>query len=181
MKVVQLFVIAITVSIFGCTMHPVPSITGDPDQDALNKNLSLWNSAHLSTYSYTYKRMCFCPEEEDIVVKVQYGDVVSAFYSPSNTPVLPDRLDDLMTIEKFFLLIQDAISKKVAELDVTYNAEFGYPERIFIDVDKLIADEEITHFISKLHSGLFSDLFDESSPGAPKKRSVKGAAKGRKK
>lgn len=112
------------------------------------------------------------------MVKVQYGDVASAFYSPSNTPVLPDRLDDIMTVDTFFQVIQDAINKKVAKLDVTYNATLGYPERIFIDVDKLIADEEVTHVISNLHSGLFSDLFDESSPGAPKKRSLQGETKG---
>ena len=169
MKIVQLVVLAVTLSLFGCT-YPILQITGDQDQDALNRNQTLWKNAHLSSYSYTYKRMCFCPPEEDMVVKVQYGDVASASYSPSNTPVLPDRLDDLMTVEDFFQVIQEAITNKVARLDVTYNATLGYPERIFIDIDERMADEEITHLVSNLHSGLTSGLFNESTPGAPEKR-----------
>ena len=168
MKIMQFAVLALVVALFGCA-EPGPQTTGDPNQDALNRNQALWKNAHLSSYSYTYKRVCFCPEEEDILVRVQYGDVKAASYSPSNTPVLPDRLDDLRTVEEFFQIIQDAVTNKVSRLDVTYNAKLGYPERIFIDVDPLIADEEMTHLISNLHAGLTVGLFDESGSGGPKK------------
>ena len=168
MKIIQLAAFALILALFACAA-PGPQTTGDPHQDALNRNQALWKNAHLSSYSYTYKRLCFCPEEEDILVKVQYGDVKAASYSPSNSPVLPDRLDGLMTVEEFFQVIQDAISNKVARLDVTYNSKLGYPERIFIDVDKLMADEEMTHLISNLHAGLTVGLFKEAGPGGPEK------------
>ena len=150
MKIIQLVVLAMVVSLFGC-MHPVPPhTTGNLDQDALNKNHTLWKNAHLSNYTYTYKRLCFCPPEEDIVVTVQYGDVTAAYY-PGNNPVLPERLDGLFTVEELFQVIQKAITDKVARLDVTYNSKLGYPESIFIDVDEQMADEERTHLVSKLH------------------------------
>lgn len=151
MKVIQLVALALLVSLVAC-IHPVPPVTtGNPDQDALNKNRALWKKAHLSTYTYTYKRMCFCPPEEDILVKVQYGNVVAASYSPSNNPVMPERLDALMTVEELFQVIQKAITDQVARLDVTYNPSLGYPERIFIDVDERMADEEMTHLVGNLH------------------------------
>ncbi len=150
MKIIQLVVLAMVVSLFGC-MHPVPPpTTGNPDQDALNKNHTLWKNAHLSNYTYTYKRLCFCPPEEDIAVTVQYGDVTAAYY-PGNNPVLPERLDGLFTVEELFQVIQKAITDEVARLDVTYNSKLGYPESIFIDVDEQMADEERTHLVSKLH------------------------------
>ncbi|RWX43416.1 hypothetical protein H206_03122 [Candidatus Electrothrix aarhusensis] len=149
MKIVQLVILAAIVSLFGCAHLPS---TGNPDGDALNKNRILWKNANLSNYTYTYKRMCFCPQEEDIVVTVQYGNVTAASYYPSHNPVLPERLDGLFTVEELFQVIQKAITNEVAQLDVTYNAELGYPESIFIDVDKQMIDEEMTHLVSNLHS-----------------------------
>lgn len=151
MKIIQLVILAAIVSLLGCAHSVQPPSTGNPDQDALNRNRALWKNAHLSNYTYTYKRMCFCPPEEDIAVTVQYGDVTAAYY-PGNSPVLPERLDGLRTVEELFQVIQGAITKQVAQLDVTYNSELGYPESIFIDIDEQMADEEITHFVSNLHS-----------------------------
>ncbi len=150
MKVLQLVVLALIVSLFGC-IYSVPSTTGNPDQDALNKNSILWKEAHLSTYTYTYKVMCFCPPEEDILVRVLYGNVVAASYSPSNNPVMPERFDDLMTVEELFQVIQGAITDEVSRLEVTYNSKLGYPERVYIDVDERMTDEEITHMVNSLH------------------------------
>ena len=154
MKLIQLVVLAVAVSfvvsLFGCG-HLIPSIMDDPQQEALNRNYALWKNTNRSNYTYTYKRMCFCPQEEDIVVTVQYGNVVSAHYYPSENPVMPERLDDLMTVEELFQVIRKAVTDQVARLDVRYNAQSGYPESIFIDVDEQIADEEITHLVSDLH------------------------------
>ena len=150
MKVIQFVVLAVVVSLFGC-IHSVPPSTGNLDQDALNKNHALWKNANLSAYAYTYKRICFCPPEEDMVVTVQYDNVISASYSPSNNSVLPERLDELLTVEELFQVIQKAINDEVARLDVTYNSKLGYPESIFIDIDERMADEEMTHSVTNLH------------------------------
>ncbi|XCN74499.1 MAG: DUF6174 domain-containing protein [Candidatus Electrothrix aestuarii] len=151
MKIIQLVVLALIVSLFGCTHPTLPHIDDNPQQEALNKNHALWKNSNRSTYTYTYKRVCFCPQEEDIVVDVQYGNVVSAHYYPSDNPVMPERLDSLMTVEELFEVIQKAINDDVAQLDVTYNAQLGYPERIYIDVDERMADEEMEHQVSNLH------------------------------
>ena len=167
MKIFQLVALALIVSLVGCIHSAPPPSTGNPDQDALNQNRALWKEAHLSTYTYIYQVMCFCPPEEDILVKVLYDNVVDASYSPSNNPVMPERLDDLMTVEELFQVIQKAIDDEVAQLEVTYNAKLGYPERIYIDIDERMADEEVTHLVSKL--GKDSGALSSSRLGGPLK------------
>lgn len=154
MKFVQLILLTITVLLFGCTHSTPEPTTGNSDQSdrhALNKNRMLWKNAHLSNYTYTYKKRCFCPPEEDFVVTVQYGNVITASYFPSSDPVMPERLDSLMTVKELFQVIEKALTDEVAQLDVTYNAKLGYPERIYIDIDERMADEEMEHLVSNLH------------------------------
>ena len=150
MKVTQLVVlIFVVVSFFGCTL-PVPPPVDNPAQTALNKNRVLWKKSNISSYIYTYKTICFCPEREDIAVAVTNGQVAAASYSPSGTPLTSEELVGLFTVEGLFEVIEKAIEDKVAQLDVTYNAVSGYPEKIFIDVDERMADEEITHIVKEL-------------------------------
>jgi hypothetical protein len=85
------------------------------------------------------------------VVEVQYGNVIRASYFPSSDPVMPERLDSLMTVTELFQVVEKALIDEVAQLDVTYNAKLGYPERIYIDIDRRMADEEMEHLVSNLH------------------------------
>ncbi|MCW5213487.1 hypothetical protein VU04_11325 [Desulfobulbus sp. TB] len=157
MKFLQRVLLAtalLPVLLCGCTYSPLEFIRGhlnESGRDALHKNRLLWKKAHLSNYTYTYKRRCFCPPEEDIAVEVQYGNVIRASYFPSSDPVMPERLDSLMTVTELFQVIEKALIDEVAQLDVTYNAKLGYPERIYIDIDRRMADEEMEHLVSKLH------------------------------
>ncbi len=157
MKFIRAVALCIVVlSLFSCTLPvppppPVPPTPTNPDQVNLNKNMELWRHSNFSSYAYTYKRLCFCPSEEDILVTVTDGQVTAASYSPSGITLSPERVNQLMTVEGFFQVIQKAISAQVARLEVNYNVTSGYPETIYIDIDEQMADEAMTYIVSELH------------------------------
>lgn len=116
-------------------------------QVALDNNTALWNDSGITSYQYTYRRLCFCLPQEDIVVVVVSAAVTEAYYTPSGTVLANEDLESLFTIEELFDLIQEAIDSKVARLDVVYNKDYGYPEDIYIDWDEHMADEEIRYVV----------------------------------
>ena len=56
-------------------------------------------------------------------------------------------LDRPFFIDDLFAEIQESISNGVASLDVSYNVNRQYPERISTDVNKMMADEEISNIV----------------------------------
>ncbi|MCI5144479.1 MAG: hypothetical protein D3923_02895 [Candidatus Electrothrix sp. AR3] len=151
MKTMKLVALCIVVlSLFACT-HSVPIPPTNPDQDNLSNNRALWESSHLSTYTYTYtytnKRECLCTPVEDLLITVNNGQVTSN----ADTSPAPEISNQLMTVEELFQVIEQAISDQVDRLDVIYNPTLGYPERITIDVDERMVDEELIHIVKDLH------------------------------
>jgi hypothetical protein len=122
-----------------------PSTT---DQAELDDNIDFWAETGSSNYQYTYSESCFCPPEEAIVTTVVLDEITGAFYTPSGVYLSEDDLDRLYTINRLFALIQAAITNDVAILEVTYNRYRGYPEKIFIDVDENVTDDEITREVT---------------------------------
>jgi hypothetical protein len=58
-------------------------------------------------------------------------------------------LSSLYTIDELFSLIQQAINSDTSVvLDVVYNAEFGYPEKVSIDWLVGAVDDEMTYLVS---------------------------------
>ncbi len=161
MKLMKLIALCIVVlSLFACaslipsgptTKNPISPVPPTTEQAKLNKNMALWQHSNFSSYTYIYKTICFCPPEENILIMVANGQIVTTSYTPSGTPPLARRVKELMTVKELFQVIQKAISDKVARLEVKYNVTSGYPEKIYIDVDERIADEEMTHIVSNLH------------------------------
>ena len=142
---VWVIILAVTL-LAGCDTATQDTTVGS-EQSNLDQSISLWDASKISTYQYTYKRACNCMPEQDIVVAVASGDISEAFYTPAGSYLNDDELDSLYTVENMFELIQEAIDLNVAVLEVAYNRETGYPEQIYIDINKNLADEEITHFV----------------------------------
>ena len=145
MKNIILFILMLVFSSAVCS-------SSGTNQAELDKNIALWNASGINSYDYTYRRLCYCLPEEDVVVSVVDGEVVKAVYSPSGTPLSGDDLDRLLTIDDLFAVIQDSISNNVASIDVFYNANRGYPVKVYIDIDERLADEEITHVLVDFRS-----------------------------
>jgi hypothetical protein len=113
-------------------------------QQALNQNIALWQQAGISTYQYTFRKMCYCPPlQGDVVVMVVNGQVSEAFRIPSGTYLSMQELAGVFPVEGLFARVQEAIDSRVAKLEVTYNAQRGFPEYISIDHNLALIDDEI--------------------------------------
>ena len=58
-------------------------------------------------------------------------------------PPLPERF---VPVEELFALLQDAVTRSAARIEVSYDERYGYPTELFIDYDEGMADEE-TRFV----------------------------------
>jgi hypothetical protein len=50
----------------------------------------------------------------------------------------------------FFYFIESKLKENPEIYEINYNKEYGYPESIYFDMSKMIADEEIGYYISGL-------------------------------
>lgn len=152
MKIIKLVMLClVALSLSACPPPPLPPEPVNPVQAELNKNMALWEHANLSDYTYTYKRNCFCPPEEEMIITITNGQVTAAFYSPSGTSLPPERFNSLMTIEKLFQVIQEAITQEYDRLKVTYNATLGYPENIITNPNEQATDLGVSYVVSNFH------------------------------
>ena len=80
-------------------------------------------------------------------IVVRNNQVISAVARNSNffEPPEPKTIDD------WFAVLKHAIDRNAERIDVTYNKIYGFPQSVYIDMSRMIADEEqgwtITNFI----------------------------------
>jgi Family of unknown function (DUF6174) len=124
----------------------------------LERNEKLWQSQNLTNYDFTLERQCFCSEDwrGPVNIQVRNGTVVSVTYVSNGQAALAEKFSNSDTIEKLFGIIGDAyegkntFNQKAETVNVTFHPEMGYPLTIFIDVSKMIADEETGYTIEEL-------------------------------
>lgn len=114
------------------------------------KYKALWRSQNRKDYTYIYNKSCYCLPEENIEVIVDDYVVVDATYLPSQVNLTTEERGYVKTVDDYFTIIENAIEDKVARLEVSYNKRYGYPTSIYIDIDEMIADEEIGHYLTDL-------------------------------
>ncbi len=126
-------------SLWGCE-------TVQPPDDA-TMNLNLWNEKKIENYSFSFKRVCFCPLEyvgpHQIVVK--NGKISTVNGAPYNKA---ERYGVLYTIPELLQVIKENIDKKPAKQTLNFNPTYGYPTSVFFDFSEMIADEEIGYEIT---------------------------------
>jgi major membrane immunogen (membrane-anchored lipoprotein) len=118
----------------------------------------LWKDRGLKNYDFTIERQCFCPEEwrGPVNIQVRDGAAVSVTYVSDGTAVTEGKFDNADTIDKLFTMLKNAYAgkgdfeQKADTIDVTYNAQMGYPETFWIDVSQLMADEEQGYVVTNL-------------------------------
>ncbi|MEY2760283.1 MAG: hypothetical protein RLZZ96_183 [Bacteroidota bacterium] len=126
-------------SLWGCeTVQPLDDAT---------MNLNLWNEKKIENYSFSFKRVCFCPLEyvgpHQIVVK--NGKISTVNGAPYNKA---ERYGVLYTIPELLQVIKENIDKKPAKQTLNFNPTYGYPTSVFFDFSEMIADEEIGYEIT---------------------------------
>ncbi|MCK5917426.1 MAG: hypothetical protein KAG34_03320 [Cocleimonas sp.] len=117
-----------------------------PYQQTLNKYKQRWQQANIKNYRYTFQRSCFCMRDftKEVITTVNNNKVVNAHWKDSKQALDHKFKNNKQNIDYFFIKIQDAIDRKAALITVKYNETYGYPEKISIDYDKMIADEELS-------------------------------------
>jgi len=126
-------------SLFGCeTVQPLDDAT---------TNLNLWNEKKIENYSFSFKRVCFCPLEyvgpHQIVVK--NGKISTVNGAPYNKA---ERYGVMYTIPELLQVIKENIDKKPVKQTLNFNPTYGYPTSVFFDFSEMIADEEIGYEIT---------------------------------
>ena len=126
-------------SLWGCeTVQPLDDAT---------TNLNLWNEKKIENYSFSFKRVCFCPLEyvgpNQIVVK--NGKIFTVNGAPYNKE---ERYGVMYTIPELLQVIKANIDRKPVKQTLNFNPTYGYPTSVFFDFSKMIADEEIGYEIT---------------------------------
>lgn len=112
-----------------------------------------WDDQQIVNYRYTvsiekpHPALCFSVSDTYpgcgfYVATVKGGIVESAERTGSGEALNEDQLKALATVNDLFSVIEDAIERQAAAIDVDYNPQYGYPQSIFIDNRTDVADDE---------------------------------------
>lgn len=135
--------------LIGCSGHgDVDADTQTPEQKVLTLSRDRWQQSEMHNYRFTLTTMCYCLPEGPITIVVKDNAVVDAYYADSQESVSVQRLSSLFTLDKLFAKVEQAYASQAARVDVTYHPTFGYPETLYIDQDRRLADEEIGYKVT---------------------------------
>lgn len=117
----------------------------------LSDNKQKWALKNIKSYQYTQNTGCFCMREmyTKKQITVSEGVVTEAFFLDTSEYLTPEQFRYITNIDELFDIAEDAINS-ADRVEVLYNKEYGYPERISIDYKKDAVDDEITYFTSDL-------------------------------
>ncbi|MFM7839411.1 MAG: DUF6174 domain-containing protein [Chitinophagaceae bacterium] len=99
-----------------------------------------WMSMGFSSYSYTFKRYCFCTPEGvgPFQIVVLQGKIVTVNGQPYDS----GGTNQLFTIDQLFESVDQYLDSRPYYSRVIYNNQYGFPEDVYIDFNKDVADEE---------------------------------------
>jgi hypothetical protein len=102
-----------------------------------------WEAYVITDYSMLQSRTCFCVDGgKKFLITVRSGRI-AGIVDPADGSVLPQaRWGAFMTVPELFALVRSIDPTNVASLQVSYDARYGYPVRVFVDPSTHIADEE---------------------------------------
>jgi hypothetical protein len=107
-------------------------------------------------YAYTLEQRCFCANiDQKYRITVEGGEATAVTWATKGEGHdVGDSVDD--DADYLMISIQDIIDQgndpEAAEIDVDWPAGQEYPNSIYIDKDRLVADEEVTWVISDVET-----------------------------
>ncbi len=154
MKILSFFTLLVIGLLIVMLVNLMP-ISANEDNNSpliqeMKENRQLWRSQQLKNYQYIYQQQCFCPSPSNTPLKVSVKNDKITQVVNLNTDQLITDLTFPKTIEELFKIIKDAIQRNADEILITYDKTLGYPTRIAIDYQKILADEEITYTVENL-------------------------------
>lgn len=134
---------------FGILLSSCKDVGTSPDKGLLADHSDIadpaqrWQAYALLDYSLLQSRDCFCVDGgRKFLITVRSGKIASIVDPGNGSPLGGDRWGDFKTIPDLFALVTSIDTTKVASLQVSYDARYGYPLRVFVDPSLQIADEE---------------------------------------
>ncbi len=125
-----------------CSKEKIESLS----EFKLNKNK--WEALAVNSYNYTFQISCYCIREATLpkAVQVVNGEILKV----DGASYDEDEYWGVHTIDQLFDLIDKAEKDKVHRLEAEYNVVKGYPTKVYIDRDEMMADEEMSYYVSDL-------------------------------
>ena len=116
----------------------------------LNENRDKWDSAGVTHYRFELTISCFCPfmDVMPVVVEVKDGQIVS-LTDVNGQPLREDfreTFEKAATVEGLFAVAEDSLSN-ADQVEVTYDARYGFPTSIVVDWIKMAVDDEIAYYV----------------------------------
>jgi hypothetical protein len=141
---------ALTVLTPGCGLFTRSEL--DEERARLEDNRATWRARGPISYTYVFRRICFCAPSatNPVIIQVRQRAVVSVRYEDTGAPVDPSLLSLFPTVEGLFEIIEDAIDQEAEVVQASYDPALGYPTSITLDGSSMIADDEATLTASHL-------------------------------
>ncbi|HEX6927131.1 MAG TPA: DUF6174 domain-containing protein [Longimicrobiaceae bacterium] len=141
--------VAVLVVTTGCGLSATKN--EDAARQELARHRSLWQSQKLQNYRYVGRRTCFCPREvvDPVVVEVRGDSVASATYQQTGEPAAARYAGLWPTLEGVFGIVEEALERDAASVQVEYDAERGYPRSITIDYVEGAVDDELRYTVEE--------------------------------
>ena len=131
-------------------MDPKPTFNVTEALSVLATNQKKFNE--VQDYDYTFSQICFCPPDNrrgPYRVSVRGGNV-TAITEIDTEESLDPKSSQIRTIAQIFDDIKEASTTPTFQLEVTYNAEKGYPEKTLVDKYECLNHEEKSYTVSNL-------------------------------
>ena len=116
-----------------------------------------WNSHKITNYRISEGWTCEClpPAACSAIIRNNKVDSVNFqislpfYYGRTIEEIHRQTKDMALTVDEAFDLI-DQYKSNAFKIEVDYHAKYGYPEKIYIDIDSMMVDEEIIRYFFDL-------------------------------
>jgi hypothetical protein len=124
----------------------------DEERARMEENRDLWRARGPASYTYVFRRICFCAPAatNPVIIQVRQRSVLSVRYEDTGAAVDPSLLSLYPTVEGLFEIIENAIDQEAEVVQASYDPTLGYPTSITLDGSSMIADDEATLTASHL-------------------------------
>lgn len=121
-------------------------------QTEIGQNKEKWQDANISHYRYELFISCFCVFNEDmpLIIEVEDGKVVSMEFQSGKEidSSLLELFNKYATMDRIFAEVEAGLNGAADNVVVKYDATYGFPTEVTIDVEQQAADDELYLTIS---------------------------------
>jgi hypothetical protein len=125
MKILVVLMATLTIMFASCKQDSQTDFSGISDP------YERWKAYNIQHYSIDQIRACFCPDGgQTMRIEIQSGRVVSVIRLSDSSVVTNASPALYLTVDSLFAIIRN---RTTDSLVVTYNAMYGYPEKLDIN------------------------------------------------